>query len=73
MLLYAIVSLRIQKKCHFFHFDGSPSVFCRRLAPDHTFELAGREKAEVWIKLDSLLGLVMVVCAPSLHRLSLGD
>lgn len=31
-------------------------MLCRKLAADHTFDLAGREKAKLWIKLDTILG-----------------
>lgn len=52
-----------EKTCHWFHFDGSHNVLHRKLAPVFTFELAGREKAKLWIKLDTVLGLVLVACA----------
>lgn len=45
-----------KKRCHLLHFRGSCNVLCRKLAADHTFDLAGREKAKLWIKLDTILG-----------------
>lgn len=45
-----------KKRCHLFHFGGSCNVLCRKLAADRTFELADREKAKLWIKLDTILG-----------------
>lgn len=43
-----------EKRCQLFHFGGSRNVLCRKLAADRTFELAGREKAKLWIKLDTI-------------------